>query len=116
MLYPNKLPGHLQRLVEEMNKPKINWRAELKDFIQNSMSKDYSWMRPNRRSVGCGVILPGFISDAMQHLVVVFDCSGSVDLEAQKQYGGEAASCLDDGICDKMTVIYTDTVVQRADE
>lgn len=110
------LPGCLARLVEEMNKPYVNWREQLKDFFSNCFNKDYSWSRPNRRTLSTGLILPGLISDGMHELICVFDCSGSIGIEQQKQYGGEAASALDDGLCDVMTVIYTDTDVQRVEQ
>lgn len=110
------LPGHLARLVKELNKPKINWREQLRDFIAHSMIKEYSWSRPNRRSAGSAVLRPGLISDSMQHLITVMDCSGSVSEPIMKMLGSEAGGALDDGVCDKMTVIYTDTKVQKVEE
>jgi len=110
------LPGHLKRLVEEMNKPYVNWRDQFRDFCTSRFPKDFSWSRPNRRAASSGLLLPGLISESMQKLVCIFDTSGSVGVAEQKQYGGEAMSVLDDGICDQLVVIYTDTAIQRVEE
>lgn len=110
------VPGHLERLVGELNKPRVDWRKELMDFISNSMNKDYSWSRPHRRTAAWGVLLPGFISDGMQKLICVMDVSGSVSLEMMQQWGGECMSMLDNHVCDTMVLIYTDTAVQKVEE
>lgn len=110
------VPGHLERLVGELNKPRIDWRKELMDFTSTCMTKDFSWSRPHRRTAAWGVLLPGFISDGMQKLICVMDVSGSVSLEMMQQWGGECMSMLDNGICDVMVLIYTDTVVQKVEE
>ncbi len=111
-----KIPGHLECLVNAMNKPIINWKEQMRDFVSNSCSKDYSWSRPNRRSVACGVILPGFISDGMHQLVMVMDVSGSIDDSMRQTYASEGQGMLDDGVCDVMTLVYTDTEVKKVDE
>ena len=111
-----KLPGHLERLVKQLKKPKVSWRDYTHRFIDNSMTKDFSWSRPNRRSMSSGVLMPGYIADRIHHLVGVVDTSGSVSREMQVEMVSELGGALDEGVCDRLTVIYADTDVQHVDE
>ena len=110
------IPGYLERLLKELNKPRVNWRDQTRRFIDTSMSKDFSWSRPNRRSLGTGLLLPGYISDRLNHLVMVVDVSGSISPEMAKAMVSEAAGALDEGAADHLTVLYADTRVVHADE
>jgi predicted metal-dependent peptidase len=109
-------PGYLERLVKATAEPRVSWRELTRQFIDNSMSKDYSWSRPNRRMISRDLYLPGFVSDALQHAVFVIDASGSITVEMGTQMLGEVGGSLNDGIADKLTVIYHDTEVYHIDE
>ncbi len=106
-----KLPGHLARVAEETARPRIDWTAELRRFIDHSTVRDFSWSRPNRRHVGRGVILPGYVSNSLAHLVVVVDTSGSIDQTALAAFRAELAAALDEGAADRVSVVYCDTKV-----
>lgn len=110
------LPGYLERLVTALEEPKVSWREVTRQFIDQSMSKDYSWSKPNRRFISRGMTLPGFISDALHHLVMVLDVSGSVDEKMMQTFVSEVAGALNDGTADKLTVLYADTDVRKVDE
>ena len=110
------IPGYLERLVKAIAEPRVSWRELTRQFIDNSMSKDYSWAYPNRRLVSRGLYLPGFVSDALQHAVFVIDASGSVSIEMGTQMLGEVAGAMNDGMADKLTVIYHDTEAYHVDE
>jgi predicted metal-dependent peptidase len=114
--HAGNLPAYLKRLVDEFDRPRVNWREQLRDFISNSMIKDYSWARPNRRLATSGILLPGLISDSMQKLLWIMDVSGSITEEQHKRAASEGQGALDDGVCDTMTLIYTDTKVKKVDE
>lgn len=74
-----KLPGSLERFIEQMNKPQVNWREHLRRFVTERSKNDYSWTRPQRRFLAQGLILPGLYSESMGTLVAVSDDSGSID-------------------------------------
>lgn len=111
-----KMPAHIQRLISQLNKPRVSWRDLTRRFIDNSMIKDFSYARPNRRGLGGGMIMPGYISDRLNHLVVIIDTSGSVTNDMLKKFVSEAAGALDDGTADKMTLMYADADVNAVDE
>jgi len=76
-----KLPGALKRIVGESVRPRVDWRAALREFCAQTARADYDWRRPSRRYSGCGVILPSLRSEELKGLAVVIDVSGSVPAE-----------------------------------
>ncbi len=73
-----KLPGALQRFLEENGKPKVDWRAFLRRFVTARSKNDSSWAHPQRRFLAYGLVLPGLYSESMGCMVAVSDDSGSV--------------------------------------
>lgn len=110
------LPGHLERLVKQLQQPKVSWRELTRQFIDQSMTKDYSWSRPNRRYLGQGLVMPGFVPDALHHMIFIGDTSGSISNELLTAFVSEAAGALNDGVADKLTILYADTRVHDVQE
>ena len=73
-----KTPGYLERLVTQLKRPKVSWRNMTAQFINQSLTTNYSYRRPNRRYVHAGLILPGNVPDALHQMVFIPDCSGSI--------------------------------------
>lgn len=112
-----KLPGGIQRLVDRLTKPVVDWRSVLRRFIDGIRTSDYSWMRPNRRFLQSGFVLPSMRADeAISHLVVAIDTSGSIDDKALVTFASEVNGAFGDGMIDKVTVIYADAEVARVEE
>ncbi len=44
-----KLPGSLNKLVEEILNPKIRWEQVLERFMENCNQDDFTWLVPDRR-------------------------------------------------------------------
>lgn len=110
-----QIPGTLKSLIQDLNRPKVSWRDLTRRFIDQSMTKDFSWSRLNRRSVAAGVLMPGVISDRLNKLVFFVDISGSVSYELAKAMVSEVAGALDQGTADCIVVAYADTQVQHHD-
>lgn len=111
-----KVPGFLEQLVDDLATPRTNWRDVLRRFVDPCTTKDYSWVNPNRRFMSMGYYTPGAVSDGVNHVALLIDTSGSVDIEWLRRFGGEAQAALDDGAIDKVTVVFADTRVNRAAE
>lgn len=71
-----ELPGHLQRIVNEILKPKINWKEELQKFVTKTIDNKVNWSLPNRRYASRGIYLPSLDGDKIK-LGVIIDTSGS---------------------------------------
>jgi len=76
-----KLPLGVKRLVDNLTHPKMNWRDLLRQHIQSCISSDYSYLRPNRKTLQQGIILPGVIKGETVSLCIAVDASGSISQE-----------------------------------
>lgn len=109
------VPGGLERVNTETGQARVDWRAVLRRFIDESSTRDYSFMRPNRRAIGRGLILPGHVATALRHLVVAVDVSGSIDPVALAAFEAEINAALAEDAADRVTVVYCDTRVRKAE-
>lgn len=84
-----RLPGVLERLVDDLVHPIIDWREMLRTFMDQSGRNDYSWLHPNRRHIASGVYLPSLRSNGMKPLVLAIDTSGSISQADLNQFQAE---------------------------
>jgi predicted metal-dependent peptidase len=104
-----KLPGALAKMLLELLEPKVDWKDELREFIQAHLGKDdQTWNRVNRRFVGGGDYLPGYQSETLPPFVVAFDTSGSVSDNELAQMNGELNKIMSDFPGTKATAVYCD--------
>ena len=109
------LPGALSRFVDELTKPKVDWRDTLRRFVTEISRNDYSWMRPNRRFMAQGIYLPGLFSESMGEIAVAIDTSGSITQEMLNMFGAEIRAITDTVRPTKTHIIYCDTDVNHVD-
>jgi predicted metal-dependent peptidase len=43
-----ELPGSIERFVQSVTAPQVDWRAELREFVNSHAKNDYAWLPPNR--------------------------------------------------------------------
>jgi predicted metal-dependent peptidase len=110
-----KLPGELERLVGELNAPKIDWRRKLMQFITREIPVDYTMRSPGRRFHATGIYMPSVIRENLEVMIYV-DVSGSIGDHEYKEFMSEIV-----GICTgyeqvKARVIYWSTYVDERDD
>lgn len=73
----------IDRALEELTTPKVDWRVELREFFTAvcNRKEDASYRRLNRRYVGLDLYLPIRISEAAGRGVIGIDMSGSIAAE-----------------------------------
>lgn len=105
------IPGALALLIDDLEKPKVNWADALAAFVTKVKRDEYTWSRPSRRMLGQGIVLPGFESDDFGDVVCMFDTSGSVDQEQRTEIASELFGLFQ---CGSVTLhlIYHDADVQ----
>lgn len=114
-----KLPAHLKELVDEIMKPKVDWKEQLRQWLTECSPTDYSFSRPNRRFIAgdAPMYLPGLQDvGSMRSLGVLIDTSGSIGMDMLKQLLGEVAGAVADVKPGKLVVAYCDAKVQHFDE
>lgn len=73
-----KTPAGIQRLIKDMTEPKMDWRTLIRQEIQSIVRNDYSFQRPNRKSMHSGAILPGMREATTIDVAIAIDMSGSI--------------------------------------
>jgi predicted metal-dependent peptidase len=106
------VPGYLQRIIDELNASRVDWKDVLRRFIDSRSRTDSTWSRPNRRMLHSGIVLPSMIVDGINHLGVVVDTSGSISDAILAAFAAELQAAIDEGACDRVTVVYCDAQVQ----
>lgn len=110
------MPEFAERIIAEIKAAKVDWHAVLAEFITSRVSTDYSFSRPNRRFLHTGFALPGAVADAVNHLVIAFDSSGSMNDRMVQAGASEAVAAMEGGKIARLTVIFADTIVQAVQE
>lgn len=109
------LPVGLERLVEEILNPKVDWREALRYFVSTVARNDYRWFPPNRRHIHNGLYLPSVRSEEIGHIVMAIDTSGSINKEVLNQFAAEMTAILEQYRAD-CTVIYCDCKVAGVED
>lgn len=103
-----KLPGCLERLVDELVHPILDWREILRTFVDRTARNDYSWIHPNRRHIASGIYLPSFRSNGLKPLVLAVDTSGSIGQRELNQFQAELNDILQ-SYPSTVNVVYCDS-------
>lgn len=111
-----KLPSDLERFVQELVAPKIDWRTQLRRFITETSKSDYSWQRPNKFLLPMGTIMPGLYSQHMNVLVPVIDDSGSIGPKILDAFAGEVGGARDSARPKRTVLISCDARVNHVDD
>jgi len=90
-----KTPAGIQRMIKDMTEPKMNWREIVNQEIQSIVRNDYSFTRPNRKSMHSGAILPGMKEATTIDIGVTIDMSGSIGQEDATVFLSEVKGIVD---------------------
>lgn len=90
------IPMAVQRLIDDLSKPKVNWRTALRRYVQRIIHRRYSYKSPNKALFSRGVTIPGFRDSVNKLDVAVFvDTSGSVGMEQLTAFISEFRGMMD---------------------
>lgn len=102
--------GGLDRELEGLMEPKVNWREVLREFVKATCSaKDTSsWRRVNRRFLSTGTYMPTLIGEKVGHLVVGVDTSGSVGGKELAEFLSEVKGIAEEVNPETVDLLYWD--------
>lgn len=110
-----KLPASLDRAMNELLKPKTNWRRELHDWFNVRIKTKRSYSRPNRRLIKDGLYVPTKNNLGCGHIGIGVDVSGSIGQKELDLFGSELNYLFESCSPRKITVVYFDRKVQKVD-
>ncbi|MFM7113410.1 MAG: DUF2201 family putative metallopeptidase [Planctomycetota bacterium] len=85
---PGTAPGHLSEAINDLNRPRVNWRQLLRHYLGKHLgNRRVTFSRRNRRQDRFG--MPGISRRAAATVNVIVDTSGSISSEILKQFFAE---------------------------
>lgn len=107
--------GDLDRELQGLLEPKVNWREVLRDFVKSTCnSKDTSsWRKVNRRFLHGGVYMPTLIGEKVGHLVIAIDTSGSIGGDELANFLSEVKGIAEEVNPEVVDLLYWDCSVAR---
>lgn len=109
------MPAGMERLLDELFEPKINWREVMASFVTKNAKNDYNWLRPNKRYVGRGYYLPTLHSPEIGIGALLFDTSGSMGEKELVEVASEIQAALS-AYGGEFRIIYVDATVAGYDD
>jgi predicted metal-dependent peptidase len=110
------VPQEIQRMINTLTEPKMNWRQYIRTSIESNLKFDYTFMRPNRKGWHTGAILPGMNNDQMIDIALGIDTSGSIDQRMLTDFVSEVAGIMDQFGEYRIRIWQFDTNVYAFDE
>jgi predicted metal-dependent peptidase len=106
--------GGSSALIGDLLKPQVNWREQLRDFVQATCSgrDESTWARPNRRFLADDIYLPSMESTTIGELIVGIDTSGSIGGTVITRFASELAAIVEQVRPERVRVVYWDWEVQ----
>lgn len=108
-----KLSANIERLVNDVLQPKVDWRDVLRKFMHKAKNDERSFARPNRRFVQQGFYLPTISGEVMGEILIAVDCSGSITDKIISQFAAEITAIKEDSRPAKVHVVYFDSEVSH---
>ena len=110
------VPAGVQRMIQQLTEPKMNWRELLRQQIQSTIKSDFTMSRPNRKSWHTGAILPGMNFADTIDICIGLDMSGSIGNKQAADFLGEIKGIMDEYKDYKIKIWCFDTEVYGEDD
>lgn len=104
------MPGDFDRFCVEILEPKVDWREQLREFVNERARNDFTWANPNRRFIWQGIILPGLLSEEVGKVAISIDTSGSISDDDLSRFASEAQGILETYNCELVIIYHHHTV------
>ena len=106
------VPSEISRELDKLINPRLPWETLLERFLNEKVKNDYSWTRPNKRYAP-DFYLPTQYSEALEHICVAIDTSGSINNEDLIKILTELQYIRDTFKPEKMTIIDCDCQINH---
>lgn len=106
-----RVPAGVKRMIESLTNPIMDWRTLLEMHIQSSIKDDFTFQRPNKRSWGLGVIMPGQNFKDTVDVAACIDMSGSITDEMARDFLSEVKGIMETFDDFRLTLWTFDTQV-----
>jgi len=111
-----KAPLGMDRILEGLVRGTVPWYSLLRKYITYTLPKDYTYMRPHRRSQSAGFYMPTLKKEEID-IAIAIDTSGSVSDTEYKEFISEIVS-MENAYKGRINffIVTADAAVQTIDE
>lgn len=92
---PGSLPAGVQRIVQNLTAPKMDWRSLITMKVPSLAKNDYSYQRPNKKYQYSGIVMPGLQREEAIDVCVAIDTSGSISQQQLEEILSEVVGLMD---------------------
>lgn len=71
------VPSGIERLIGKIHEAQINWKTVLQRYILSYIPYDYTYAKPNKKSLSAGYYMPDYLKEKIK-VVIAIDTSGSI--------------------------------------
>ena len=89
------LPGGIQRIVNNLTNPKMDWRSLINMKIPSLAKNDYSYQRFNKKYMQSGIVVPGLNREEAIDVCIGIDTSGSITQKILEEQLSEVVGLMD---------------------
>lgn len=89
------LPGGVERMVQNLIAPKMDWRSLITMKVPSLAKNDYSYQRPNKKYQYSGIVMPGLQREEAIDVSVSIDTSGSISQKQLEEVLSEVVGLMD---------------------
>jgi predicted metal-dependent peptidase len=108
-----KMSEDIDRAIRDARQTRTPWQTILKEWVERTCPKDYTWSRSSRHSnYDEGLYLPGIQKENTGRLAILVDTSGSVSQEMLAEFSREITTILQETEPEYIDVVYCDTSVK----
>lgn len=90
-----KLPGGVNRIVNNLTNPKMDWRSLINMKLPSLAKNDYSYQQFNKKYMQSGIIVPGLNRQESIDVCVAIDTSGSISQQVLEEQLSEVVGIMD---------------------
>lgn len=89
------LPGGVERIVNNLTNPKMDWRSLINMKIPSLAKNDYSYQRFNKKYMQQGIVVPGLNREEAIDVCIAIDTSGSISQKVLEEQVSEVVGIMD---------------------
>ena len=111
------MPDSAKRILEELNADSvIDWREELRKFVQSVVHTKYDWTMPNQKYTPLGMYIPKRHNREIGRIVIAIDTSGSIDGKLLSLFLTEVSAIIQDNPTASLKFLSCDTACHDGPE
>ena len=91
----SNLPGGVQRMINQLTRPKMDWRSLINMKIPSLLKNDYTYQNFNKKYMQQGIIIPGLNQEEAIDVAIMVDTSGSISQQMLEEQLSEVVGIMD---------------------